>query len=194
MLYGMPAQTIIQQMDKHQNDMTDKPDFSTLEFRMGPSKFLSEMIFRYGAPWLLSLCVLGVTGITLGILIDYRWLFAVLFIIFVIAPTLLVFIYYYFGLRREAYVNTVLHSITAQDHGLLFRLKFPANSDSPDDEPLVREEFFSYADMLPMRTGLKSVTIPLRTPAKGSLWIPRSAFDSDNDMATFLQFLDGKLM
>lgn len=204
-------------MNDLQNDIKGCQVLSTLEFRMGPSIFLSEVIFRYGAPWLLALCALGLSGIALCILVDYRWLLAVLFLIFVLAPTLLVFIYYYFGLRREAYVNTVLHSITANDAGLIFHLKFPANSSRKDEGAgdvqdnvtdnvtdngvdngvengsIARDEFFGYDVMLPMRTGMKSVTIPLRAPAKGSLWIPRSAFGSDDDMASFLKYIDGHL-
>lgn len=172
---------------------------NTGEFKMSAGKFLTEVIFKFAAPWLLTLTALGLIGLSLGIMVDYRWMLGTLFIIFILAPTLMVFIYYYFGLRREAYVNTVLHSISLQDNGLSFALKFPApnHADGSDveneEEEIVRNEFFSYADMLPMQTGLKSVSIPLRSPAKGYLWITRSAFQSDEDMAEFLEYLDNKI-
>lgn len=172
----------------------------TGEFRMSAGKFITEVIFKFAAPWLLTLTVIGLIGLMLGVMIDYRWMLAVLFIIFIIAPTMLAFIYYYFGLRREAYVNTVLHTITLQDNGMLFTLKFPvSNHEESSDvekegEVQIREEFFAYSEMLPMKTGLKSVSIPLRSPAKGYLWIPRSAFQSDDSMAEFLEYLDNKIL
>ncbi len=171
----------------------------TGEFKMSAGKFLTEVIFKFAAPWLLTLLALGLIGLSLGIIVDYRWMLGTLFIIFILAPTLMVFIYYYFGLRREAYVNTVLHTISLQDKGMSFTLKFPvsnhAESSDVENEEVaqVRNEFFSYADMLPMKTGLNSVSIPLRSPAKGYLWIPRSAFQSDEDMSEFLEYLDNKI-
>lgn len=174
-------------------------EYATSEFRMGAAKFASEIIFRYAAPWLLSLSAIGVIGVVMGVIVDYRWLFAVLFLIFVIAPMLLVLLYYYFGLRREAYVNTVHHKIIICEEGMLFKLRFmSANKDSADgvdkqEEHIVREEFFKYSEMLPMKIGFNSVSVPLRAPAKGFLWIPRRAFESDDDMADFFKILESRI-
>lgn len=173
---------------------------STKEFRMSPGKFVLEMIFRYGASWLLALCAIGVTGIALGILVDARWFFSVLLVIFVVAPMLLSLLYYYFGLRREAYVNTVRHTITLRENGLLFTLKFvilnkdkQEDVETEDEDTIEREEFFRYDDMESMKTGLNSVKIDLRSPAKGFIWIPRQAFSSDDEMVFFLKHLDSHI-
>lgn len=174
-------------------------EYATEEFRMGAAKFVSEMIFRYAAPWLLLLSALGVAGVILGVTVDYRWLMAMLLVVFVIAPMLLVLVYYYFGLRREAYVNTVPHRIILTDDGMLFKLRFfPVNNAADDnvdknEEDIVREEHFRYSEMLPVKTGLNSVSVPLRAPAKGYLWIPRQAFKSDDDMAEFLELLESRI-
>lgn len=174
-------------------------------FRMSAGRFMTEMIFRYSAPWLLLLCAIGLTGIVFGIILDYRWLLAALFLVFIIAPALVMLLYYYFGLRREAYVNTIPHIVVLTDKGMIMRLRIPlsapdscdaggAGTDGGEEkEYRWRDEFFAYTEMLPMRTGMKSVSVPLKAPAKGILWIPREAFGSDDEMAGFLEVLDSHL-
>lgn len=175
-------------------DMAPEEELITEEFRMTSAKFVGEMIFRHGWAYLLTLSLLGVAGIALGVAVDYRWFIIVLMLLFLVAPLLLALLYFYFGLRREAYVNTMPHTVAADDRGLTFNLRMSDLSDLSDESDKsdrsnnseCREEFFPYSSMTPMQVGLKSVSIPLKSPAKGFLWVPVAAFVSDDKASAFL--------
>lgn len=159
---------------------------TTLEFKMTQLQWMREMIFRYAWMWMLGLSLAAVAGLVLGITVDLRWLVCALMVICLIIPSFLLVMYYYFGLRREAFANTVRHTLTPTDTGLIVTLKL--------DEETEREEFFEYTDMLPMQIGPNSVTIPLKSPAKGFIWIPAHAFENTSDLESTLQEIDKKII
>ena len=47
--------------------------------------------------------------------------------------------------------------------------------------------------MSPYRIGNNSVIIPLRSPAKGFLWIPADAYDDEKILADTLRFIDSRI-
>ena len=157
----------------------------TLEFKMTQFNWMREMIFRYAWIWMLSLSLLAVAGLVLGIVVDLRWLVGSLMLVCIVLPSLLLFLYYYFGLRREAFVNTVPHTLTPTEQGLQVTLKL-----DPETE---RQEFFHYSDMRPMQIGPNSVTIPLKAPAKGFIWIPANAFENPQDLEITINYIDQKI-
>jgi hypothetical protein len=172
-------------------------------YRMGGGSFALEMLFRYAGIWMLLLSVTALTGIILGITIDLRWFVIGLMVVFVVIPMVLAFLYYYFGLRRECFINTIPHTVVVNNAGVTVRMHLPDNgSDEPgaegssaesDKEPRIREEFFPYVQMQPYRIGSKSVIIPLRTPAKGFIWIPADAFEEQEELAEALQLIDTRI-
>lgn len=179
-------------------------------YRMRGASFAVEMMFRYSGIWLLGLFVLALLGIILGVTVDLRILVVGLMVIFVVFPMVLAFLYYYFGLRKECFINTIPHSLLITDDGLTVRMFFypdnkgqdgdvveesSDNNESSDTDviPQIREEFFSYSQMLPYRIGSKSVTIPLRSPAKGFIWIPADAFDDNAELASALELIDTRI-
>ena len=188
--------------------MNHLPAPTTNEFRMGGANFLSVLLFRYAWIWLLTLSVAGVCGIVLGIVIDYRWMILGLMVILVILPMIFAFIYYFYALRRECYVNTVNHRLVFEDDGIRAILKFRINAQSDgekedqssgaegnDAEEIfnTREEFFNYSDMKPYQFGAKSLIIGFRPPRKGFIWVPFDAFESESELARTLDMLTLKL-
>lgn len=169
---------------------------STNEFRMSGMHWMREMIFRFAWIWLLIFSIAGVAGLLFGIAVDIRWLVCALMLICIVIPLVLVFFYYYYGLRREAYVNTLPHTVEATDNGLLLTLRLTdisaVENDTADgdNDAVTRDEFFAYADMKPLQIGLKSACVPLKAPAKGFIWIPASAFNDESELALFLETLD----
>lgn len=101
----------------------------TNEIRMSSGRFLSELIFRYAGVWMLTLCIISVIGLALGIVVDLRWFVAGLMLIFVVLPMLISFLYYYYGLRKECYVNTLRHKIRMEEEGLVITMRFRQNND-----------------------------------------------------------------
>lgn len=148
------------------------------------------MVFRYAWIWLLVMCVTGVAGLILGVTLDLRWLSCGLMVVAIVMPVMLAFLYYYFGLRREAYVNTLPHTLSVGEAGLTLTLRL--NRDE-DEEEAVRDEFFAYADMRPMQFGAKSAIIPFKSPAKGFIWIPADAYVNPDTLVDVLKLIDTRI-
>lgn len=174
------------------------------EYRMGSGRFASELLFRYGGWWLLLLSMTAVAGIVLGICLDLRWMVVGLMTVFVVIPMVLAFLYYYYGLRRECFVNTIPHKIDVSEDGItvLLRISASVQSESSDTDSLqenndaeleYRREFFPFSAMSPYRIGNNSVIIPFRSPAKGFLWIPADAYDDEEILADTLRFIDSRI-
>lgn len=172
-------------------------------FRMGAGRFARELLFRYSGIWLLVLSLMAVAGIALGITVDLRWLMVGLMVVFVAVPMVLAFLYYYHGLRRGCFVNTIAHRIVIEDDGLTARLIIPvypageekeSGQESGQEAETVsyrtRDEFFPYADMETFRIGSDSAIIPLRAPSTGFLWIPADAFNDTRHLSDLLRKLD----
>lgn len=183
-------------------------------FRMNGGRFLREMIFRYGGIWLGSLSMVAVIGLIFGIVVDIRWLIVALMVVFIIIPMGASFIYYYYGLRKEFYINTVLHSVAVGDDALMVRMRFPI-SDAEDEkipndseesseeietckkreiEWKEREVSFEYKDLKPYVIGHDSAIIPIKSSAGGFIWLPLTAYESAEEMKEVLEYLDKKIL
>lgn len=165
---------------------------SSLTFKMSSASFVKEMIFRYGGIWLGTLSMLAVAGIALGIAIDLRWLIIALMVIFLLMPMAVAFIYYYYGLRKECYVNTVPHKLILTSDGLTARMFFSNydENNSEQDNIRTRDEHFPFSQMHPYRIGNDSAIIPLRTPLKGFIWIPLKAYSTPEHLRELLEIVD----
>lgn len=97
--------------------------------KMNGMSFLTELIFRYAGIWLLVLSATAVVGLVLGIAVDLRWFVVGLMIIFLIIPMAMAFLYYYYGLRKECFVNTVPHVLALLEDGINVEILAP---DTPD--------------------------------------------------------------
>lgn len=156
---------------------------STLEFRMTSTRFVAEMIFRYAGVWLIVLAAVAVVGIVCGFVIDLRWFVISLMVVFVVFPMLLAFLYYYYALRRETVINSLPHSLSiVPGDGLMVTMRI--------DEETERKEILSWDTLSRYKVGSNSAIVPLRSPLKGFVWIPASAFSSESEMVTFFKALD----
>lgn len=175
-------------------------------YKMGAGRFAMELMFRYSGIWLLVLSSVGLIGVIAGAAIDIRWFLIGMLLIFVVSPMLLAFMYYYYGLSRECYVNTLYHKIVIEEEGI--RIKFPnvdkgaevehgtekTDSDSSKcGESSLKDEFFKYSSMSAYKIGNSSVTIPVKTESKGFIWIPADAFRSDAEMSEALLLIDNRI-
>lgn len=176
-------------------------------YKMGAGRFAMELIFRYSGTWLLILSLVGLLGVIAGVAIDMRWFLIGMLLIFVISPMLLAFMYYYYGLSRGCYVNTMSHKIVIEEEGI--RIKFiqddkgseieremenPVPDRANRCESPLKDEFFKYSSMSAYKIGNSSVTIPVKTESKGFIWIPAEAFRSDAEMSEALLLIDNKIM
>lgn len=169
-------------------------------FRMSASRFAMELLFRYAWIWLLSLSLLAVAGLVLGVTVDLRWLIAALMIVCIVLPMVLGFFYYFYGLRRGCFVNTVPHRIVVRDDGLVCRLwikespESVENESEEDQKPKIRfrDEIFPFSAMGKFVIGKDSAIVPLKKPSAGFLWIPADSFADTEHLSALLQRLDDK--
>lgn len=148
---------------------------------MKGSNFMVSFIFRYAWIWLVLLSALGVTGLVLGLTVDLSWAIVGLMIILILLPLIALFVYYFYALRPECYVNTVRHSISFSEQGIRATLCF--------NDETVRRQFFPFSDFDKIDLNVKSVLIRFRKPRKGYIWIPLYAYGSEEEFADMVSFV-----
>lgn len=159
------------------------------EIRMGHGNFATQLVFRYAGGWLLALSAVAVAGIVFGITVDLKWFVAGMMVVFIIIPMALAFLYYYYALRKEFYVNMTPHRLIVGENGISAIMRFVRQED-PDEygsgeaerEVTEREVFFSYSVMKSCIPSGNSFVINFRKHCKGFLWFPSDAF-GDMDSA-----------
>lgn len=171
--------------------MSNKIIYSSRPFKMGALNFLITTIFRFAWMWILSLSIFGLCGLIIGITVDVRWIIVGLMIVFIILPMIFAFLYYFYGLNRECYINTVKHSLDICEEGIEITLIFEDKEEN-ENKNYERKVFFHYDAMQPFRINSKSVIIHFKRPYKGFIWIPSSAFD-ENSIEEILKYLDEKI-
>lgn len=150
-------------------------------FRMNSFNFITSLLFRYGWVWLLALSALGLCGLVIGLTVDLRWLVVGLMLIFIVIPMLTAFYYYFFALKPECYVNTVNHKLSFKDSGVDSELYF--------EEEKSRKLTFDYSQFERFQINASSIIIPFKSPMKGYIWVPESAFDNKQEFLELLDFL-----
>ena len=98
--------------------MESKVVIESREIRMSHGNFVSQLVFRYAGWWLLALSAVAVTGVVFGITVDLRWFVAGMMVVFIIIPMVLAFLYYYYALRKEFYVNMTPHRLLVGENGI----------------------------------------------------------------------------
>lgn len=170
--------------------MSDKISSKTKEYKMNGVNFITSFIFRYAWIWIVALCILGLLGLCLGLTVDLRLFIVGLMIIMIIMPMLAAFLYFFYGLKKECYINTVNHYIEFDNEGLSITLLFGTRNE---DNRQMRVERFTYSEFDSLQIGPKSVTIYFKSPKKGFIWIPAYAFEDENTIAGTLSFIDEKI-
>lgn len=159
-------------------------------FRMGHGLCAAEMFSLFGRRWLYLFLALIVLGIIAGFFISPVWFMVTLILVFTVVPMAVLFLYYYYGLNTECYMNVSPHSLGLSEDGV----KVSLYEALPDDEeeagpPAMTRAFTIGCDRLgSMRLGHDSVSFLI--PGKGFLWIPRSAFLSDEKFAGFIESIN----
>ena len=147
------------------------------DFRMSGAEFARKMYFFWGLPSTIFLAVLFVTGVTLGIFVNPVYFILSLMAVFILLPLILMFLYYFYGLRGECYFNMTAHNFILKEDGIEVRMTFPPKDE--DDEEKTHSIKIKYEEIGPYKVFSNCVVYPVGKPMKGFIWIPLSAF-SDN--------------
>ncbi len=150
-------------------------------FVMGRREFGRQLLLLHGMPWVAAFLLALIPVLLLGIFHDLRWIIVFFMLICLVLPMLTFFLYFYHGMRASTVTNIVPHSLRIDDEGITVTL-----FDLSEDEDGVTRHNFRSERQFPFRlfkryiTGYSCVILPLKSPEKGFLWLPLSAF-ADND-------------
>lgn len=105
-----------------------------LPFSLGRGRCFRRMFYFYGKRWIVVSALILIAGIACGVLIDVRCFLLDLIGLFAGVPMLCLFIYYYYGLNRECYLNVFPHTLRITDTGIAVKVFFPAYEDNEEDD------------------------------------------------------------
>jgi len=150
-------------------------------FRMSKGKYALHMANLYGKTWLIILAILASLSLA-SVFFDIKWAVVFLMIIFLLAPALLILLYFFHGLQPVSSMNVVDHKITVSKNHIQsdsYQKKTDGNNGE-DDFELIYSRIIPYSSMSTVITGLSSITIPLHGEYKGFIWFSTASFSSDD--------------
>lgn len=166
-----------------------KNGVSTTLFKV-PSGLVLQIMYRRFGKWpsivtgalVVAVCVLGVC-------IDPAWFVVALMLLFIALPMVAAYLYFWFGMRPECFVNTHLHRLTIQRGAVDVALITEADPETGTAE---RTTLYTFAidRRLPYTAGANGLTIIPAPPSKGFFYVPYDAFrtTADLDAATELLY------
>lgn len=146
-------------------------------FKADRKKFALLLFERHGRTWLLGGFFLIVTAIFFGFAIDYRIFIIVLLLIFIVAPGLLLILYFNYGLKGENFLNVLEHRIEISNDKMSVFLKLSHPDEEQDYEDWRCYEF-SFSDFGNYYIGKDYVIFPFLEPKQGFIYLPVNAFAS----------------
>lgn len=146
-------------------------------FRMSRKRIVKELFAIHAATWLLLVGVSVVPAILAGVLADIRWLIVFFMMVLVVTPMLLAFLFVFHGMKEATAINSVPHSLTFSEDGVL-AVVFRNGEDDKDNTSSVLLPYSMLGAPIPR---MDSVVVPVEGMQKGFLWIPPSPFASQAD-------------
>lgn len=183
---------------------------------MGHGFFIRRLASMYARGWLFAMAALLGAGVAGWVITsDLRWLVVLLMVVLIVAPMLMAFLYFWYGLRKECFSNVVWHDLSIRPEGVsvtLYRHPDPDPSveemhivsvdtaGSDEDKGEERKENEKDTSELPQLERSGSIllefsemrpymvgTDSVTVPiGKGFLWIPSRAFADRREMEAFI--------
>lgn len=158
-------------------------------FKMPHGIFIRTIIIQNGKKWILLSFLLILTGLILGVCIDYRFAVIALMIFFILLPVELLFIYLYYGFLENCYFNVTLHKILLLNTDIIISMKWnkieETDNEKVEKEDMVRDVIFNrnlFNDFIVLKD---SVVFRMKSN-KGFLWLPVSAFENEVRFTEFV--------
>lgn len=153
---------------------------ATTVFRVGRAKMMLNLAMQRGAPVICILALLILAGIILALTVDIRWGILALMIVFIVTPMVMAFLYFYYGLRPESFVNVMPHKVFFLPGEAVVTLLIP--EDEPEQEkeqekgePAYRTVEYRFTLQRESPFTLSTDTLTLHT-TNGAIPVPLSAF------------------
>lgn len=154
-------------------------------FRVPRGVMIRKMAFRFARLPMTALSILIIAAAVVAIF-DIRWLIVALMLICIVTPMVMAWLYFYYGLRPECFVNILPHRVLINTKGIkVFLLQ------GEEEEYKETEYVFDRAALKPFTIGMKSITVPVsrKNRITGFLILTSDAFggvDRLNDAAGIL--------
>ncbi|MBD5189700.1 MAG: hypothetical protein HDS95_05415 [Bacteroidales bacterium] len=152
-------------------------------FKADKKRFAMLLLERHGQSWLFGGFFLFLTAMILGFTVDYRIFILALLLVCLIAPALLLILYYNYGMRGENFLNVLDHRIEIGSDMLSLFLKIKGGeNEEADEENEPQEEWrrydYPFSCFGNYSVGKDYVVFPLLAPKAGFLYLPLDAFDN----------------
>ncbi len=168
-------------------------------FVMSKGGFARAMLARFGLRWWIGILLLLIAGAVVAACVaDWRWIVVALMLALIITPMAAAFLYFSFGLRRECYINILPHSAIISPKGIKVVINVPAErpeSDGEEQEEAAPLPLRTYHETFPSRcfggytVDRTGITIEIKTPGRGFIRLPYSAFASPDLFASAVGFI-----
>lgn len=156
---------------------------------MSRMKFFKEIVKLHGVTWIAAMGIVLLVSVAISVFHDVRWLVVTFMLVCIVIPVLMVFVYFYYGLKPATVTNILPHKLRFEKDNLI-EIVYSADSGFENREPEYTElsrHCYSYSEFGHIQTGVTSLILPLKDVRKGFLWLPTGAFE---DMETFSRALN----
>lgn len=172
-------------------------------FKISHTKFALEMIGSYGKSVCFILITLTIIFSLLGIIFsDVRWAILAALVCLIIAPMILCFLYFNYGLREECYCNILNHNLEFSSEGLKVNILFSEKNteemvDGNANENIEGEKSKIITTFIPGKN-IKSyslinnaikINIISKDRKNGFIIAPYKAFRNEDEFKDVIQFL-----
>ncbi|MDE6028054.1 MAG: hypothetical protein K2G23_08290, partial [Muribaculaceae bacterium] len=106
----------------------------TKVFKIGKGRFARLLFERHGQGWLFGGVFLFMVSLILGVLVDYRILAIAFLLVCIVAPGLMLILYYNYGMKGENFINVIDHRIEIENAGMKLFLKVKEPPEEVDEK------------------------------------------------------------
>lgn len=176
-------------------------------YRVNSGEFVKNLFLQFGKPWLYLFSILIAGAIVATFVLDFRWAILLFFILLIIFPAVMAFLYFSHALTRECFINTLPHSVNVIDDRLVIKLFSKTNkttennteseiigTDETDNNTYteyqeIRTESFDKNMITGYKFNIDSIIIFLADRHSGFLIVPFNAFDNDSEYRAFSEWI-----
>ena len=183
--------------DSHSNESFT--EIKTKIFKADRKRFAMLLIERHGQAWIFGGFFLFIVAVILGLAVDYRIFIMALLLVCLVAPALLMILYYNYGMKGENFLNVLDHRIEIDKKNLTLFLRVKG-SEEPDADADLQEEIakndckpekidewreysYPFTSFGNYSVGKDYVVFRVLEPKQGFLYLPAEAFDNQEDFS-----------
>lgn len=151
---------------------------------------IRKMAFRFATLPMIVLAIL-IAAAAVAAIADIRWLIVALMLACIVAPMVMAWLYLYYGLRPECFVNILPHKVRIDTKGIRVIILQANEEDGKEEEYKETEYYFEGASLKPFTIGMKAISVPVSRKNKvtGFIILPADPFGGEdrlNDAAGML--------